>query len=61
MNDHLQRTSHKIRGRKDAWWYEEGRGLAIVVECDPSTNRQTKIIDIPWRSIRAAVARKDKP
>lgn len=54
---HLSNDPHHIRGREDAWWYEESSGVLVVVE--PQT-RTTQVL-IPWRSIRTALARKDKP
>ena len=51
----LKRDPHSIRGRPDAWWYEEAAGLSVVVERQPKT---TSVL-IPWRAIRYALARKD--
>ncbi|MES2367118.1 MAG: hypothetical protein V4563_14675 [Pseudomonadota bacterium] len=47
---HLKSTPHKID--KNAWWYEEGHGIDVVV--------LGKIVVLRWRAIRAALARKDK-
>lgn len=55
VND-LQPEPHKIRKRKDAWWYEEEKGLCIVVE----PQDRTMTIEIPWASLRGALRRKDK-
>ena len=38
-----------------AWWYEENGGVLVVVETHPETIQ----LHIPWRSIRAALARKE--
>ena len=57
-NKHLSRNPHSLRGRKDIWWYEEVRGIAIYTR-QPSGNVTHFII--PWLSIRPALARKDKP
>ena len=51
----LQKEPHNINPH--SWWYEENYGVTIVVE-PVTTTRQIKI---PWRSIRAALKRKDKP
>jgi len=51
----LSRLLHKIRGTKEAWWYEEPKGICVVVRA----NTQSSIIDIPWHSIRRALKRKD--
>ena len=59
-NKDLLRTSHAIRDDKDAWWYEEEKGICLVVS-DPSKDRNTFQFTIPWRSLRAALKRKDKP
>ncbi len=47
---HLRLTAHKINDY--AWWYEENGGISLVVK--------GRIVVIPWKSIRAALARKDK-
>ncbi len=58
MSDNdLKLSSHKLRGRYDAWWYEEAKGICLVVQF---TSTITKTVDIPWREIRRALARKDK-
>lgn len=56
MNKHLKRTPHHPQGREDAWWYEEKRGIHVLIQ----TSFGTKQVLIDWRSIRAALARKDK-
>ncbi len=57
MSDNdLSRHPHSIRGRKDAWWYEEAAGINVVVERQSNTTQ----VMIPWRSIRYALARKAK-
>lgn len=66
-NKHLKRSSHCID--REAWWYEEQRGIAIIVEIregGPKTLTGAgaliagKVINIPWRLLRAALARKDR-
>ena len=57
MSDkHLSNMPHNIRGRKDAWWYEENGGINVVVEPQGATTQ----VMIPWRSIKAALARKER-
>ncbi len=54
--------SHKAKSARypgdeilDAWWYEQGAGIEIYVQANP-----TIIVKIPWKSIRKALKRKDK-
>jgi hypothetical protein len=54
MNTHLLRSPHTIDD--EAWWYEEQRGLCIMVKSVSSI----KELYIPWRLIRAALRRKDR-
>ena len=57
MSDkHLLSKPHNIGKRDDAWWYEVSHGISVIVE--PQSNTTT--VRIPWRSVRAALARKDK-
>lgn len=56
MNKDLKLEPHRIRGCKDAWWYEEDVGLSVVME--PSA--QIKTITIPWASLRGALKRLDR-
>ena len=56
-NKHLKAESHQVIGRLDAWWYEEHRGISVVVEQDAG---ETKIINIPWKTLRSALRRKDQ-
>lgn len=62
-SEHLRRHPHRVTGREDVWWYEEATGICIVVENrTPGGNYiGTKLITIPWRRIRPALVRKDKP
>lgn len=53
----LSMNPHKIRGMKTAWWYEEEKGICLVVE----PHDTTQLITIPWDSLRFALKRKDKP
>jgi hypothetical protein len=51
---HLKGEPHMIDDHR--WWYEENGGITIV--CEPHVT--TQVMKIPWREIRAALARKDK-
>ena len=55
-NKDLRRQPHTSTD-KNWWWYEEAKGLTIVH--DPA-NDNTGTFLIPWKSIRAALVRKDK-
>lgn len=57
---HLDRNRHSHLGQEDWWWYEEWGGIDVVVT-QRATEAGTVIIRIPWRSIRAALKRKDTP
>lgn len=57
MNKHLLRYPHD-QG-KDQWWYEEPRGIVVVMFCNDGTSRVAK--PITWSSLRAALKRKDAP
>jgi hypothetical protein len=65
MSDtHLQLEPHPIRGTESAWWYEDEKGICVVMECRDANGRllaDTLQATIPWRSLRGAVRRKDKP
>jgi hypothetical protein len=60
---HLQNNPHAIRGDTTAWWYEEEAGVCVVQQylTPRGTVFGTRSVVIPWRSIRGALARKDKP
>jgi hypothetical protein len=62
---HLKNKPHKINDY--AWWYEEPYGLFVVSEVytkvpnSPIRQYQcTTSVRIPWRAVRAALARKDQ-
>lgn len=54
---HLQSKPHAIRNRHDAWWYEEEKGISVIVE----PNAKTTTIRIPWKSLEGALKRLKKP
>ena len=43
---------------KSWWWYEISGGISVHVPAKPGLS--AKGVVIPWRSLRAALARKDK-
>lgn len=53
----LRRSPHKVKNIDWAWWYEEKYGICVVVH---QGTRGAITLDIPWRSIRAALKRLDK-
>ena len=56
-NKHLRLKPHDIRNTDDVWWYEEPAGITLVVP-DRASGHAVHLIQ--WRSVRAALARKDK-
>ena len=64
MNKHLHHYSIVFPGNKKAWWFEEPQGLVIGVEFRGENNvllGWSGDLVIPWRTVRAALKRKDKP
>ena len=57
-NKHLLLKPHEPRD-ESFWWYELNGGIEIYVPAH--VGAIAKVIKIPWRSLRAALARKDKP
>ena len=53
----LKNTPHVVN--ENWWWYEENGGL-IVCHYPSTTDLGTCRVEIPWRSIRAALKRKDR-
>lgn len=43
---------------QQAWWYEEAFGISVCVAT--SRHPTTAVVRIPWRSIRASLARLDR-
>jgi hypothetical protein len=52
---HLKLEPHNIN--EHAWWYEEKNHISVVFHRE---NQGSQIVEIPWRSIRAALKRLDK-
>ena len=64
MSDqHLQMKPHRLPHDPTSWWYEEPAGLCVVQEYRGTTGAVygTRSVVIPWRAIRAALKRKDRP
>ena len=60
-DENLRLAPHKAKDKNEGypcWWYEEPRGIEVVVSVAAG---KFSNITIPWRSIREALARKDKP
>jgi hypothetical protein len=58
----MQLRPHKIRGTTSAWWYEDVDGICVVQEhWEGPVHISTDSITIPWRAIRGALKRLDKP
>jgi len=57
-NKHLQLAPHET-SNPNLWWYEEPAGI-VIVHGGPGHGPKSEPV-IPWRSIRAALRRKDKP
>jgi len=57
----LKRTPHIVN--KHQWWYEENGGISVLSDMRlPNGNHLiTTQVFIRWTSLRAALARKDKP
>ena len=57
---HLKLKPHNISN--ELWWYEANAGIEVVArfEDKPTGVVIVRIHVIPWRSIRAALKRKDK-
>jgi len=61
-DQHLQRKPHRIRRVKDAWWYEDPKGVYVCTEAHNECGAvSVKCRVIPWESLRGALARLDKP
>ena len=43
--------------RATAWWYEENGGIAVLVQ--PNGYARPLTFEIPWRTLRTALRRKD--
>ena len=57
-NRDLKRAPHHQGDWK--WWYEEPYGIHVFVSQLVDCVVRTESVRIPWCSIRAALARKDK-
>lgn len=67
-NDDLQLTPHQLQadGKRAGWWYEEPRGLSVVVQPivrgkdGQSVWGTPNTVFITWTAVRNALKRKDK-
>jgi hypothetical protein len=59
---HLKRAAHFATGTTDCWWYEDNGGIDVYMRCQSSDGMLVGVQNakISWRSLRAALARKDK-
>ena len=56
-NANLWHEPHRVASW--LWWYEEPSGITVVV--DPQAVPKTEnLVTIRWKSVRAALARKDR-
>lgn len=53
---HLHKKYHPVKGSGTGWWYEDNRGIDVIVHPQPTRVH----IYITWRAIRAALGRKDR-
>lgn len=60
MNKHLNRNPHYVDDH--CWWYEDDKGINVVLEREAfaGTCQAAVIRHIDWRTIRAALKRKDR-
>jgi hypothetical protein len=57
-NKDLSRNPHNMS--HDFWWYEENYGISIIYQITTFKGIEQRERRIPWRSLRAALKRKDK-
>ena len=55
-NKDLRTAPHSFKDEDRVWWYEEPHGITIVVR-----DYKERFFNIPWKTIRNALKRKDKP
>ena len=60
VKKYLIRKPHDVTD--EFWWYEENYGLILIVcPIKPDGTRDvTKVFKIPWRSVKAALKRKER-
>ena len=58
----LQRGPTHFKDVEGAWWYEEPKGISIIVENrdEDGILRETKVLWLTWHKIRNALERKDR-
>ena len=57
-NKDLSLKPHHIKDTDNAWWYEETKGIELIVQHKVGDIRN---YSISWRTIRGALKRKEKP
>lgn len=59
-NEHLSHKPHQVT--TDFWWYEENDGIKLYVRGYDEKGSQKNLYcnKITWKSLRAALSRKDK-
>lgn len=59
LSPNPKKARMKYGADAEAWWYEENGGIEIHIDPGKDLARHISFV-IPWRSIRRALARKDK-
>jgi len=54
----LHLKPHHTSGEPGWWWYEEPRGITVVLSSDLTGDRNI-MVKIAWRALRNALVRKD--
>ena len=58
----LSNMPHHINGHEDVWWYESPKGIDIINRhVNQYGQVKSECATIPWRYLRNALKRKDKP
>lgn len=61
-NKDLSGKPHNIKSKGEMWWYEENAGIKILCNRNEGEENYPIVTGIiSWRTIRAALKRKDKP
>ena len=61
-NKDLKKEPYNVKNDEDAWWYEDQYGIKIFVKHrrdDESYRFRDTHFTIPWKTIKAALKRKD--
>ena len=58
----LSGKPHTIKGKVDIWWYETPQGIDIITRhFNQNSQSKSQSATIPWRYLRNALNRKEKP